>query len=147
MVPDPSLGALLDGVDHPQLPRPDDLAIEAGGEERSFLASQVLVVVTVVSLATLPLGLCFPIGLRVVRRISDDATPWMWGVNGATGVLASVSAVAISMWTGISTSLYLAAGAYALLVIPAVALWYRGSPSRDTLGPGSWNARGEADGR
>lgn len=111
------------------------------------LGQRILVVVTVVSLATLPLGLCFPIGLRVVRRISDDATPWMWGVNGATGVLASVSAVAISMWTGISTSLYLATGAYALLVIPAVALWYRGSPSRDILGPGSWNARGEADGR
>ena len=111
------------------------------------LAQRILLVVTVVSLATLPLGLCFPIGLRVVRRISDDATPWMWGVNGAAGVLASVSAVAISMWTGISTSLYLATGAYALLVVPAVALWYRGSPSRDILGPGSWDASGESDGR
>ena len=105
------------------------------------LAQRILVVVTVVSLAALPLGLCFPIGLRVVRRISDDATPWMWGVNGAAGVLASVSAVAISMWTGISTSLYLATGAYALLVVPALALWYRGSPSRDVLGPGSSTAR------
>jgi hypothetical protein len=101
----------------------------------------------VVSLAALPLGLCFPIGLRVVRRISDDATPWMWGVNGAAGVLASVSAVAISMWTGISTSLYLAAGAYALLVVPALALWHRGSSSRDVPGPGSWAASGECGGR
>jgi hypothetical protein len=40
------------------------------------------------------------------------------------------------MWTGISTSLYLATGAYTLLVIPAVALWYRGSPGGDILGPG-----------
>jgi hypothetical protein len=90
------------------------------------LAQRILVVVTAVSLAALPLGLCFPIGLRVVRRISDDATPWMWGVNGAAGVLASVSAVAVSMWSGISTSLYLATGAYALLVVPALVLWYRG---------------------
>jgi hypothetical protein len=64
----------------------------------------------------------------VVRRISD-ATPWMWGVNGAAGVLASVSAVAISIWTGISTSLHLATGAYALLMLPALALWHRGAPS------------------
>ena len=83
--------------------------------------------VAVVSLVAMPLGLCFPIGLRIVRRISGDATPWLWGVNGAAGVLASVSAVAVSMWSGISTSLYIAAGAYALLVIPAVGLWYRGS--------------------
>jgi hypothetical protein len=98
------------------------------------LAPRILVVVVVVGLAALPLGLCFPIGLRVVRRISDDATPWMWGVNGAAGVLASVSAVAISMWGGISTSLYLATGAYALLVIPAVALWTRGSSPPPGLG-------------
>ena len=111
------------------------------------LVQRILVVVTAVSLAALPLGLCFPIGLRVVRRISDDATPWMWGVNGAAGVLASVSAVAISMWSGISTSLYLATGAYALLVVPALALWYRGSPGREIPGPGSWTTRGESGGR
>jgi hypothetical protein len=91
------------------------------------LIARIGIVVAVVSLIAMPLGLCFPIGLRIVRRISGDATPWLWGVNGAAGVLASVSAVAVSMWSGISTSLHLAAGAYALLVIPAVGLWYRGS--------------------
>jgi hypothetical protein len=108
------------------------------------LVQRILVVVTAVSLAALPLGLCFPIGLRLVRRISDDATPWMWGVNGAAGVLASVSAVAISMWSGISTSLFLATGAYALLVVPALALWYRGGSVREVPGPGSWTTRGES---
>jgi len=66
----------------------------------------------------LPLGAFFPLGLRTVRRISDDATPWLWGINGAAGVLAAVSAVAVSMWSGISTSLLLAAAAYALLYLP-----------------------------
>jgi hypothetical protein len=37
------------------------------------------------------LGLCFPIGMRLVRRISGGATAWMWGVNGACGVLSSVN--------------------------------------------------------
>ena len=62
--------------------------------------------------------------------------PWMWGVNGAAGVLATVTAVAVSMWSGISTSLYVATLAYALLTLPALVLWRRGGfdvrqPGRD----------------
>ncbi len=87
------------------------------------LAARISLTAAVTSAAALPLGLCFPIGLRLVRRISDGATPWMWGVNGAASVLASVSAVWVSIWSGISTSLSLAVCAYALLVVPAV--WLR----------------------
>jgi hypothetical protein len=47
-------------------------------------------------------------------------------VNGACGVLASVSAVGISIWSGIHTNLWLAAAAYASLVLPGLALWRRG---------------------
>ena len=48
------------------------------------------------------------------------------------GVLASVSAIWLSLWSGISTSLYVASGAYALLVVPAVLLGRRGEASRPT---------------
>jgi SAM-dependent methyltransferase len=78
-----------------------------------------------VALLALPLGAYFPLGLRMVRTLCDAATPWMWGVNGAASVLASVTAVAVSMWSGISTSLYLATVAYLLLAMPAQALWRR----------------------
>jgi hypothetical protein len=54
----------------------------------------------------------------------------MWGVNGACGVLASISAVAISMWAGIHVSLILAAACYAALALPAVVLWRRAAASR-----------------
>ena len=84
------------------------------------------VVVAVVSTVALPLGLCFPIGLRLVRQLSEDAMPWMWGVNGASSVLATVSAVWISMWSGIHASLFIATGLYALLAVPAIGLWSRG---------------------
>ena len=100
-----------------------DRTIELGLVGRCALTAGLI------SLAAFPLGLCFPIGLRLVRRISDDATPWMWGVNGAAGVLASVSAIWLSLWSGISTSLYVASGAYALLVVPAVLLGRRGDAS------------------
>ena len=64
------------------------------------------------------LGFCFPIGIRLVGRFSGEALPWMWGINGACGVLSSILAVGFSMWEGIHGSLYLAAACYAALVIP-----------------------------
>ncbi len=48
--------------------------------------------------------------------------PWMWGINGARGMLA----VWICMWAGIHTSLNTARVLYALLLIPAWGLWQRG---------------------
>jgi len=91
---------------------------------------RVAVVTGVVAAAALPLGMCFPIGLRLVQRISDDAAPWLWGVNGAAGVLASVSAVGLSMWAGISVSLYLAAATYALLAVAVAGLQRAGAERR-----------------
>jgi hypothetical protein len=55
----------------------------------------------------------------LVRRLSPDATAWMWGVNGAAGVLASIMAVAISMWLGIHVNLLAASLLYILLPLPA----------------------------
>ena len=50
------------------------------------------------------MGMPFPIGMRVASLRSHNLTPWLWGVNGATSVCASVIAVAISLMWGISTT-------------------------------------------
>lgn len=86
------------------------------------LLVRCLIVIVLVSLPALPMGMCFPLGLRLFREYSSQCLPWMWGMNGATGVLASVSAVAISMWSGINTSLLVAIACYALLAVPACYL-------------------------
>jgi len=86
------------------------------------LLVRCLIVILLVAAAALPMGMCFPLGLRLFRQYSDDCLPWLWGVNGATGVLASVLAVAISMWSGINSSLLVAIGCYSLLIVPARAL-------------------------
>lgn len=86
------------------------------------LATRCTVVVVLVGSVSLLLGLAFPIGLRLVGRISQDATPWMWGVNGAAGVMGAVVAVAISMWAGIDGGLRVAVGLYGLLVLVAPLL-------------------------
>lgn len=89
------------------------------------LLVRCLIVIVLVSLPALPMGMCFPLGLRLFREYSSQCLPWMWGMNGATGVLASVSAVAISMWSGINTSLLVAVACYALLALPARILQSR----------------------
>ena len=86
------------------------------------LTGRTLVVLVFTAPISLLLGGCFPIGMRLVGRVSDSATAWMWGVNGACGVIASVVAVAVSMWVGIDTNLLLAAVLYAALAIPMVVL-------------------------
>jgi hypothetical protein len=63
------------------------------------------------------LGCCFPIGMRLLGRHSDRVAAWMWGVNGACGVLASILAVMISMWIGIWANLILAAALYAAVPV------------------------------
>ena len=83
---------------------------------------RTLVVLAFTGPVSLLLGACFPVGMRLVGRLSDSATAWMWGVNGACGVIASVVAVAVSMWVGIDTNLLIAAGFYGALSVPMIAL-------------------------
>ena len=42
------------------------------------------------------MGMAFPLGLRLAAGHAAALTPWLWGVNGATSVLAAVLAVAIA---------------------------------------------------
>jgi hypothetical protein len=74
--------------------------------------------VLVVAPVSFALGVFFPIGMRLVRKLTSDAEPWMWGVNGAFGVLASAIAVVVSMTLGIQMTLFFGAISYALLLIP-----------------------------
>ncbi len=101
---------------------------------RLDLPARCAVVVLVTALPSLLLGTCFPSGMRLVRPFGERAMPWMWGVNGACGVLASVAAVAISMWVGIEASLAVAVLCYALLPLPARVLASCADGSRSALG-------------
>jgi hypothetical protein len=89
---------------------------------RLELFGRTMVVLAFTAPLSLLLGGCFPIGMRLVGRLSDSATAWMWGVNGACGVIASVVAVAVSMWIGIDTNLLAAAVLYGTLTLPLLAL-------------------------
>ena len=75
------------------------------------LPVRTLVVLLFAAPLSMLLGLCFPIGVRLVRQTPALAA-WAWGVNGAFGVLASIIAVAVSIWIGIDANFWLAAVLY-----------------------------------
>jgi hypothetical protein len=89
------------------------------------LPGRTAIVLALIAPLSMLLGLAFPIGMRLAGARSDLALAWLWGVNGASGVLASVAAVAVSMWFGIHTNLWLAAGAYAAVAAAMRALQQR----------------------
>ncbi|HXW07238.1 MAG TPA: hypothetical protein VD833_18525 [Vicinamibacterales bacterium] len=100
------------------------------------LAGRTLVVAGFVAPPACALGLCFPIGMRLLGRHSDTVTAWMWGVNGACGVMASILAVMVSMWLGIDANLLIAAGLYALLAVPILRLGAAGAVRADGVPAG-----------
>ncbi len=82
-----------------------------------FAARTAVVALFIAPLAFL-MGTCFPIGMRLLGRHSDRVTAWMWGVNGAFGVMGSIVAVMTSMWVGIDAGLAFAGVLYLLLAWP-----------------------------
>ena len=85
----------------------------------SFAASSLFVraVVSVVIIfpAGLLMGFGFPTGMRLVTAIDPQPTPWLWGVNGAAGVLAAGLAVACSIAFSVDTTIQVGGGCYTLL--------------------------------
>jgi hypothetical protein len=68
------------------------------------------------------LGFAFPTGMRLVEAIDPRPAPWFWGINGATGVLASVLAVMLSISLGIGATLLASAACYLALIPVGSAL-------------------------
>ena len=86
------------------------------------MAVRIAVCLSVVMPVGFLMGFAFPTGMMLVERIDRDPTPWFWGINGATGVLASVVAVMIGMAFGINVTMVLAGLCYLLLIPAARAL-------------------------
>jgi hypothetical protein len=92
------------------------------GTIQADLWFRIVVAVGLLAPVSTLLGFFFPTGLRLVAALAPSATPWMWGVNGACGVLGSIVAVGISIWVGIQANLVGAACLYALLALPLAVL-------------------------
>ena len=80
------------------------------------LSARVAVSVLSITPAGLMLGFGFPTGMRLIAAVDPRPTPWFWGINGAASVLASISAIAVSLALGITATLILGALCYFLLI-------------------------------
>jgi hypothetical protein len=72
------------------------------------------------------MGMAFPLGMRVASGQYSAVTPWLWGLNGATSVCASVLATVVSLFAGISASYWTGGLCYA---IACAALILAASPA------------------
>ena len=60
------------------------------------------------------LGMAFPLGMKIAAPRFGHLTAWLWGINGATSVCASVLAVVVALAWGISAAFWLGAACYAV---------------------------------
>ncbi len=63
------------------------------------------------------MGMPFPLGMIAADRKNSRLTPWLWGINGGTSVCASVLAVVISVYAGISAAFWTGTAWYAVALI------------------------------
>ena len=83
---------------------------------RQFESGSTLVRILVSVSILLPLGfvmgMAFPIGMARALREAPAMAPWLWGVNGAASVCASVVSVVIAIGAGISASFWAGVACY-----------------------------------
>jgi hypothetical protein len=75
----------------------------------------------VLFVAGLLMGQAFPLGLRLAAG-HDRLTLWLWGVNGAMSVCASVLAIVIALSWSISAAYWTGAAAYGFALLAAVRI-------------------------
>ncbi len=91
------------------------------------LFSRAALCVGVIAPAAVLMGAGFPTGIRLISAVDRGPTPWFWAINGATGVLASIIAVACSISFGIDVTLRVGGVCYLLLLPAALTIGFRGS--------------------
>lgn len=79
------------------------------------------------------LGFGFPTGMTLCEQRSSRITPWLWGINGAAGVLGSAVALATNISLGLDKTMMLGALCYALL-LPAALILSKPRPADGPIG-------------
>jgi hypothetical protein len=80
------------------------------------LATRIAFAAGLTAALGLSLGTAFPGGMRIFGATLRDETPWLWGLNGVGGVLASSGGIILAHELGLSALFVVAACGYVLLV-------------------------------
>ncbi|HQH26261.1 MAG TPA: hypothetical protein PLP17_02605 [Oligoflexia bacterium] len=95
-------------------------------------STPVRLLVSVLSVAPIGLlmGMPFPWLMQSIRAKENSLRPWLWGVNGAASVSASILAALISLCAGISASYWIGVICYAGAALSA---WQHTMLARDSV--------------
>ncbi|MFH1278287.1 MAG: hypothetical protein ABIK65_07905 [Candidatus Eisenbacteria bacterium] len=93
----------------------------------SFAARVAIAVALLLPLAFV-MGIPFPAGVRALGEERKGMVPWVWGVNGATSVMASVLATLLAIGFGFRAVLFLGAAAYAVAFLSFLVIRREASP-------------------
>jgi len=63
------------------------------------------------------MGMCFPLGMQIVRRFHAHLVPWGWGVNGAFSVFASIFSLVLALNFGFKAMMSVGMAFYALAFV------------------------------
>jgi hypothetical protein len=79
---------------------------------------KIALAVLLLGVMGLLMGMPFPTGVKMLRACrAHRLVPWMWGLNGVCGVLASVLAVYTAVYHGYSYALLLGGACYLLVLL------------------------------
>jgi hypothetical protein len=87
------------------------------------LTTPVRILVSIALLAPIGffMGMAFPLGMRFASQSSARLTPWLWAINGATSVCASVFAIVIAISFGIHAAFWTGVAAYIVAALAYMA--------------------------
>jgi hypothetical protein len=88
--------------------------------ESATLLTRMIFAIGFVSVPGFFMGWLFPLGMTHFTKFEAKFSAWYWAINGATSVLSSISAAAISVVCGIQMTLIAGATAYLLAVLAAL---------------------------
>ncbi len=82
------------------------------------------------------MGMAFPLGMKLAGLRPGNITPWLWGINGAMSVCASVLAVFIAVAAGFSVAFWSGIVCYGVALLAFSRVHLGGSKSMDGNGSG-----------
>jgi len=85
----------------------------------SSIAVRIIYSFVSMALIGIVLGMPFPIGMASIPKEKQKYSPWLWGINGAMGVISSVLATLSSIFMGISTTFFIGVVSYVLAMAAA----------------------------
>lgn len=67
---------------------------------------KILVAIGILAPISFLMGMPFPLAVKALNKNMNKIIPWMWGINGATSVVASIVAIILAMNIGYNFTLF-----------------------------------------